>query len=244
MKDEIKCKAGHKGKDAMRGRSKGIIKKAMGGDISLELAREAYNANPRSNINGYVLDTGLSNRKTRTYHNPETKQTYIAHRGTDPKHRGDLKNDALIGLGLFNRGNSKRLRLAEDISKGAQAKYGNNITNVGHSLGATVAERTGQRLRPENSKVVGYNPGVSPLDIPRALYNKAVNYFNPNSAQAQRNQNVTRHTTGVDPISMSGLVNSGKTVLHTPTSLNPHGLGNFKKGGAVKLKQPKKGTSK
>ncbi len=210
-----------------------------GGDISLQLSRAAYNPNAEANIGGYQLDPTLSNRKTRTYHNPETKQTYISHRGTDPSHLGDLKNDFLIATGLLNSNTSKRVRNAENIAQQAQAKYGNNITNVGHSLGGTMAETIGQKLRPENSKVVGYNPGMSPLDVGKGLYNKAYTYFNPNSAKTQKLQNVTRHATGVDPISMGGLLHAGQTVMHKPTSINPHGLSNFKKGGLVKFKKPR-----
>lgn len=210
-----------------------------GGDISLQLSRAAYNPNAEANIGGYQLDPTLSNRKTRTYHNPETKQTYISHRGTDPSHLGDLKNDFLIATGLLNSNTSKRVRNAENIAQQAQAKYGNNITNVGHSLGGTMAETIGQKLRPENSKVVGYNPGMSPLDVGKGLYNKAYTYFNPNSAKTQKLQNVTRHTTGVDPISMGGLLHAGQTVMHKPTSINSHGLSNFKKGGLVKFKKPR-----
>lgn len=215
-----------------------------GGDISLQLSRAAYNPNAEANIGGYQLDPTLSNRKTRTYHNPETKQTYISHRGTDPSHLGDLKNDFLIATGLLNSNTSKRVRNAENIAQQAQAKYGNNITNVGHSLGGTMAEKTAQRLRPENSRVVDYNPGMSPLDVGKGLYQKASSYFNPNSNKTQKLQNVTRHTTGVDPISMGGLFHAGNTVVHKPTSFNPHGLSNFKKGGIAKSKQPKKGTAK
>jgi len=255
--DKIKCTAGYQGKkDSMRNRSQGIIKKAMGGvmpgpivppqmpqpDISLQLSRGAYNPNAEANIGGYQLDTALSNKKTRTYHNPETKQTYISHKGTDPKDRNDLKNDFLITTGLLNRNTSKRVRNAENIARSAQEKYGNNITNVGHSLGGTMAEQTGRRLRPENSAVVGYNPGMSPLNVGKGLFQKASAYLNPNSNKTQKLQNVTRHTTGVAPISMGGLFHAGNTVVHKPTSFNPHGLSNFKKGGVAKLKQPKKET--
>lgn len=237
---KFKCKAGHQGKDEMRGRTKGILKKAMGGDISLQLSREAYAKNRRDNIDGYQLDKSLSNKKTSTYHNPETKQTYIAHKGTDPRDKNDLKNDFLVATGMLNSRTSKRVRNADAIAKGAQSKYGTGITNVGHSLGATMAEQTGRKLNVANSKVTGYNPGMSPLDIGKGLYNKARAVISPNSNRTQKLQNVTRHTTGVDPISMSGMMHAGKTVLHKPTGLNTHGLGNFAKGGKPKLKLPKK----
>jgi hypothetical protein len=195
--------------------------------MSHAFSQEAYSKTPRESLNGYNLDKSLSNKKTLTYHNPETKQTYIAHRGTDPRDKKDLKNDFLITTGLLNKYTSKRVRNAEKIAKGAQAKYGSNITNTGHSLGATMAEKTGKKLNVENSKVVGYNPGMSPLDIPKGMYQKAKSYFNPNSESSQKLKNVTRHTTGVDPISMSGMVHAGKTVLHKPKQLNVHGLSNF-----------------
>lgn len=196
-------------------------------DISLTLSKEAYKKNPRESIDGYNIDRSLSNKRTRTYHNPETNQTVIAHRGTKPTDMKDLKNDFLIATGMFNKKTSSRIRNAGKIAKGAEEKYGSNISNVGHSLGGTMAQKTGRKLRAENSKVVGYNPGSSPLDIPKNIYNSVKNRINPNSNASIKARNVTTHTTGLDPISMSAMFHPGKTVIKKPRSVNTHSLDNW-----------------
>lgn len=196
-------------------------------DISLTLSKEAYKRNPRESIEGYNLDRELSNKRTRTYHNPESNQTVISHRGTKLTNAKDLKNDFLIATGMLNKHTSSRVRNAARIAKGAEEKYGSNISNVGHSLGGTMAQKTGRKLGVDNSKVVAYNPGSSPLDIPGNIRNTIASKVNPNSKESQKMRNVTVHTTGLDPISMSAALHPGKTVLKKPTGINTHGLGNW-----------------
>lgn len=204
-----------------------LKKKAVGGDMSHAFTQETYSKAPRESLNGYNLDKSLSNKKTLTYHNPETKQTYIAHKGTNVHDKNDLKNDALLTMGLLNKHTSKRVKNAKKIAKGAEAKYGTNITNTGHSLGGHYAERSAKKLKVENSKVSTYNGAASPLDIGKGLYSKVKTSINPHSNSSQKAKNVTRHTTGVDPISMSGMLHSGKTVIHKPKSFNVHSSNNF-----------------
>lgn len=199
------------------------------GEIDQELSSAAYDATPQQNIKGYNYDADLSNKKTRVYHNPETGKTIISHKGTDPTDKKDLVNDALLSVGLLNRYTSKRVKKAEDVAKKTQAKYGDNISSTGHSLGGKLANITAQKLDVKNSKSEVYNSGSSPLEIIPNILNKAkCSVSNSNSCKKLKNQ--TENTTGVDPISISGALTSvGKTKLYKPKSANVHSIDNFKK---------------
>ena len=82
--------------------------KTLRGDGKLEakLSDEAYRDNSRDDVEGYILDRELSNRKTKVYHNPNTNKTVVAHRGT--KDSSDLMNDVRVVFGTYDK--SKRPR--------------------------------------------------------------------------------------------------------------------------------------
>jgi len=187
-------------------KSKFVPRQKGGGDLEQKLSSEAYKDNSADNVDGYVLDKELSNRKTKVYSHPETKHTVVAHRGT--KDKSDLLNDVKIVLGKYDK--SKRVENATAIADKAKAKYGDNITNTGHSLGGTTASIVAGKT---NSKVETYNKGASPLE----------NY-------KQTTKKAEHNITGVDPISVSTLLkNPGSVKLKLPTKLNVHGLANFAK---------------
>ncbi len=62
-----------------------FVSQQKGKGIEADLSKEVYNKNPKEEIQGFKLDKELSNKKTLTYHNTETKKTIISHKGTDPK---------------------------------------------------------------------------------------------------------------------------------------------------------------
>jgi hypothetical protein len=190
------------------------IKKQTGkGQIELDLSGAAYDNEPQREVGGFVLDEDLSNKKTRVFHNPETKEVKISHKGTDPTDKNDLKNDLLLSVGLLNKHTSQRVRNANKITAEANKKYGaENITHTGHSLGGYLASNS---ARGEN-KVETYNAGTSPLAIVSNQFKK-------------KKQNAIHYTTGVDPISGARLSSKDKVVLVKPTKLNVHGLENFAK---------------
>lgn len=181
------------------------------GATELKATKASYEKNTPESIDGYVLDKSLSKNKIKTYVHPETKKVIIAHKGTDPKDKNDLKNDLLLSAGLLNKHTSKRVKNANEITKKANAKYGaQNVTHTGHSLGGYMADNSATK----DNKVETYNRGTSPLDI---ALNKA----------KKKNPNAIHYTTGVDPISASQLSSKDKVVTVKPTKLNVHGLDNF-----------------
>jgi len=208
-----------------------------GADIHAQLSQEAYTDQSANNVDGDVLDTQLSTKKTQVYHNPEKNDTVVSHRGTKPSDKNDLKNDALITLGILNKNTSKRVKNATEISKKAESKYtGSKVTQAGHSLGGAVAKEVGKNMSVNNSSVEAYNAGASPLDIVKNTYNK-VKCSVSNSNDCKRLKKQTDNLTVVDPISISNLSSVGKKNIVAPSSLNTHSLSNFtQKGGCASMK--------
>jgi Lipase (class 3) len=213
-----------------KSKSQFIARQGGKGEIDAKLSQEAYKDNSADNVDGYQLDKELSNRKTKVYHNPETKKTVVAHRGTKVTDKKDLLNDVLVATGLLSSSTSNRVKNATDIAKKAESKYkDSDIKNTGHSLGGTVASEVGKSLSVKNSAVETYNKGASPLDIGKNIYNK-VKCSLSNSDECKKAKNQTHNITGIDPISVSNLLHAGKTNIVKPTKLNVHSLSNFKGG--------------
>lgn len=96
--------------------------------------------NPQS-YQGFQIDPSLSGTRVQVYHNPKTKQTVVAHRGT--KGTQDILTDMRLFWG--DRSNA-RFKHGMRIQKMAEDKYGkNSVTTIGHSLGASIAETSGQK---------------------------------------------------------------------------------------------------
>jgi hypothetical protein len=86
-----------------------VSSKQHGGDeIHQKLSEKAYDETPADEVDGYKYDAELSNRKTRVYHNAETGKTVVSHKGTDPNDKRDLKNDALLTVGLLGDKNKTK----------------------------------------------------------------------------------------------------------------------------------------
>jgi hypothetical protein len=89
----------------------------------------------------FAIDEDLSGQRVQVYHNPNTNQTVIVHRGTNSKH--DIIHD--LQLGLLHSTNNARFKHAEKIQKLAEDKYGtNNLITLGHPLGANYASKIGK----------------------------------------------------------------------------------------------------
>jgi hypothetical protein len=197
--------------------------------IYLKLSEESYlpKENRNLNVDGYLYDQVLSTQRTAIYANPNNKQLIIAHRGTVPTDQSDLKQDALIIAGQFDK--SDRLKRALETVNEALKKYsGYTLTNTGHSLGGRVAGEIGRRMNIQNSKVIGFNIGSSPFDIARGIKEKIECSFSKNEkCQKLKKQNL--YSTGIDPVSISSLLHHGQTTLIKPESgVNVHSLKSFK----------------
>lgn len=155
----------------------------------------------------YELDDEFSNKYTKVFHNPKTRNTVISHRGTAEK--SDIGTDALVFLGLPTF--SSRFKNARTLTNKVITKYSKeNVSCVGHSLGGSLCSDTSKRS-----------------DIPAVNFNKAKTLL-PTSKGSKE----TSHKTITDPLSGSALgtpFRSAGSTFHLPKKVigNPHSLDNF-----------------
>lgn len=109
-----------------------------------------------SSIDGYHIDPALSGRRAQVYVDDDGN-AIVSHRGTDDL--SDVWTDLKYAAG-FTKG--KRFKHAEKVQRAAEKKYGTkNITTVGHSLGAALAEKVGK----DSKQVITLNKPVRPQDL-------------------------------------------------------------------------------
>jgi hypothetical protein len=195
-------------------------------------------------VDGYAIDTDLSDRNSTTY--VKDGRATVAYAGTRLSGASgarwrDLGQDALIALSL--KGLSSRMQGAESTAKKAVAKYGRDkVSLTGHSAGSTAALYAHQRLGTEDGGVrtVGFNPGISPLDVKRSNYALDVakhvlpTFGLPYSVAADRpmklGKNAQIHAVKGDVVSsLAPYVESDKVTVHDKqtTIRDPHKLENF-----------------
>lgn len=219
--------------------SKGYSEKYFGGacicgcglirpedQVFLKASEESYKEKNNRDllIGNYTYDPEISTARTAVYVGP--MNVIIAHRGTVVGDISDLKQDALILAGQFDK--SDRLKRALQTVEETIRKYPNlQIINTGHSLGGKVASNIGKFLSLKNSKVVGFNIGSSPVEIAANLKNKVMCSIS-NSDLCKKLKNQTLYTTGFDPVSISALSHVGTTHIVKPESANVHSLASFK----------------
>lgn len=150
-----------------------------------------------SNISDYEIDKQLSNKFAKVYHNKTNGSAVIVHRGTASKN--DILTDAAMVAGYEN---TTRFRRAKKYQLQAEAKYGNKILTLGHSLGGRIAEKV---ANPE-SKVITYNKAV----VGRSLFET-------------KKQNQTDIRARGDVVSFLSHLEArkGKLLTVDPHSLNP-----------------------
>ena len=195
-------------------------------EIYALISQESYVSKDKRkhNIEGYTYYKDASTERTAIYVNNTNNTIIIGHRGTVPTNKSDLEADVYIATGTFGRSN--RLKRSKEVVDKAIQKYPNyKIENTGHSLGGRVALEIARKLPVEDSKAVVFNPGFSPLDIGKTISDN-LKAKNENSNLAKKIKNQTIYSTGLDPVSISGLLSSGVKVIK-PTSINIHSLSNF-----------------
>ena len=115
-------------------------------------------------IDNYVLDPTLSDNRVKTYHDPNTKHTVVAHRGSATGQ--DWVENAMYSVGIKRGANQKHSR---EMQKKVDAKYGSeNLTTIGHSKGALHAQEFGQK-----GDIVTLN---KPVNVKDALHYKVPKY--------------------------------------------------------------------
>ena len=117
-----------------------------GGSLSSQdlkwFLKASYNRS-HSDYKDFRVDKQLTGQRVQVYHNPQTKQTVVVHRGTKGFH------DAVTDLRYtFGDKSSKRFQHSTSIQRQAEQKYGaKNVTAVGHSLGSVLGETVGNKSK-------------------------------------------------------------------------------------------------
>ncbi len=129
----------------------------QGGLISIgdlkSLLKHSYKPKPHS-FKDYEVDNDLSGKRAQVYKKRGTKEAVVVHRGT--KGFQDLVTDVKLLFGANVR-ETKRYKHAQKIQDQAEAKYGSeNVSTVGHSLGADIASKVGRKSK----EVINFNKGV------------------------------------------------------------------------------------
>ena len=162
-------------------------------------------------IIGWVRDDALSGNRTQVYASKNGKHALITHTGSKTATDWGVSDMALAfgGIGL-----TKRAKHADLVTRKAVKKYGDDahITVAGHSLGGSLAERTGKIKGVD--KVVTVNKGAS---------------LTPNFLKPRLSHKQTDYRHGLDPITVlsGGLIpaRGGKTITNWTPTWNPHGSG-------------------
>lgn len=125
------------------------------GDVKT-LLKSSY-SKKSGDIDGFTLDKELSGKRVQVYTDADGK-AYVVHRGT--KGLPDVLTDIKMALGQTK--SQKRFKHAKKIQQLAEQKYGaENVTTLGHSLGARIAEDVGK-----NSKeIITFNKPTLPMDL-------------------------------------------------------------------------------
>ena len=139
-------------------------------------------------VGNFKVDNQLSGKRAKIYHNDETGQTIVAHRGTASAK--DWYTDAKMALG-FEGGN--RFKYAKKVQKQAEQKYGtDNLTTVGHSLGARLAEKFGNN----GKEIITLNKPIIPKTVGKKVSDKQYDIRSSTDvvsalAKTQKNKNLT-----------------------------------------------------
>jgi hypothetical protein len=171
---------------------------------------------------GYQRDDELSGRSHAVFHNPSSKNTILAFRGTQ-----DIADFPVDGLTLLNMGShSRRYRNAGQVAKRVIAKYGSdNTSTTGHSLGGAIAVEVN---RETGLKSTAFNP-LSSLGgkVSGAIERTFCDTVGAATARCKNARNSTVFKVGTDPVAMRYRGADQKVVRVRQKTKNPHSLENF-----------------
>lgn len=111
-----------------------------------------------ASLNHYVIDPYFNEAEHFAAYNVEDGSIIIGHRGTASL--SDVQTD--IGLAFGSLESTDRYQRSFDFSRRVHEKYSSNsITQVGHSLGGTLADSISRRM---DDQSVVFNRGSSPFE--------------------------------------------------------------------------------
>jgi hypothetical protein len=109
--------------------------------IRNRLSDLAYGVGSKEIPDGWeVVDEypGTDGFSATVFRNPDTKEVVISYRGTNPKERDDIREDALNGANLPNAQGRQAIELARRVADDP-ALGGYDVSYTGHSLGGSLA---------------------------------------------------------------------------------------------------------
>ncbi len=178
----------------------------------------------RGDIGAFEIDPELSTKRTTVYHNHETGQTMLAHRGSVGIVKDWLTSDPAIAMGRQHK--DPRFILAMAQIERAQAKHGYDVVTTGHSLGGTLTMHSAYEFahQPWMKEAVAFNPGNS-------VFQSRV--FTDSERVASADALTTVRDVFGDPVSATPPA-FGKRITHVVPTQNPlkkHVMSSFTKPG-------------
>jgi hypothetical protein len=179
--------------------------KIKGGKLPVGQLKELLNSsydNILNDVPPWIIDKPLSDEYVQVYTNNNNKNVVVVHRGT--KGLKDVITDVKL---MFGFRNNNRYKDARKKQKAAEDKYGiNNISVIGHSLGADIAREVSN---PNIKEIILLNKPVTPSDI---LSKKKI-----------QKPNIFTIKTKLDPVSiLQPLEENNKNDIVIPsTTINP-----------------------
>ena len=160
---------------AQRKRDKLKAEKVEGGRIAAPEFKSLIDASydpKQTQVGDYTLDKQISTSTSKVYHNPNTGQVVVAHKGTEGIM--DWGNNAIYALGgksAYKK--TARYKEAKKVQNKAEKKYGaQNVSTIGHSQGGLQAELLGGKSK----EIITLNKATRPFES-----NKNKNQFDVRS---------------------------------------------------------------
>jgi hypothetical protein len=172
--------------------------KGLHANILRNFLSNGYKKDQAKSLDGYQRDDSLSGQRAQVYYNKDNNKTIVTHRGTQGFQ--DVLTDLKLAFHPSLYMKSNRFQYAKDIQQRAEDKYGReNITTIGHSLGAKLAADVGGKSK----EMITYNKPIIPQEIFK-----------------QTRKNETSIRTKMDPVSILGSFNPNIKQVSTKT-INP-----------------------
>ena len=189
--------------------------------INLAYAFSNQSYQPRTDrhgYDGYEYVDDLSSKRQAVFYNKDLNKSFLAQRGTKLDLQ-DLYQDMQIATGLFGQNSIRPTEGAKTINNIRDRYKDVEITNTGHSLGASTANILGRQF---NMNTIGFNQG-SGLSQP---FKKIECYTDDPPSYCDKIKN---YRIQGDAISFLSRFNRDTTTINRPdiSGLTKHNLSSF-----------------